>query len=60
MFKVLNGGIGVDVPRWSEDVEGLGENIVVDDASVDGEAGHEQDDVATAKEDVPDLEREAI
>lgn len=55
VFQVLNGGIGVDVPRWSENVEGLGEDVVVYNASVDGEAGHEEDDVTTAKEDVPDL-----
>lgn len=60
MFQVLNSGIGIDVPRRAKDVEGLGEHIVVYNASVDGEARHEQDNVATAKEDVPDLRRGAI
>ena len=46
---------GVDAPARSEQVEGLGEAVVVDEAGVDGEHAHQQDDVAALKEGVPDL-----
>ncbi len=39
----------------SEDVERLCEDVVVDEAGVDREEGHGQDDVAAAEEDVEDL-----
>ena len=42
-------------PRRAEDVDRLGEDIVVDEAGVDGEQAHQQDDVATAEEDGGDL-----
>ena len=39
----------------SKDVEGLGEAVVVDEARVNGEQPHHEDDVAALKQDVPDL-----
>ena len=39
----------------AEDVEGLGEDVIVDEAGVDGEASHHGDDVPTSKEDLEDL-----
>ena len=42
-------------PRRAEDVDRLGEDVVVDEAGVDGEQTHHQDDVATAEEDGGDL-----
>ena len=42
-------------PRRAEDVDRLGEDIVVDEAGVDREQAHQQDDVATAEEDGGDL-----
>ena len=39
----------------AENVEGLGEDVVVDEAGVDGEASHHGDDVTTSKEDLEDL-----
>ena len=39
----------------AEDVEGLGEDVIVDEASVDGEAAHHGDDVPSSKEDLEDL-----
>ena len=41
-----------DVPAGMEQVKALGENIVVNEASVDRESPHEQDDVATAEQNV--------
>ena len=39
----------------AKDVEALGEDIVVDEPSVDGPDAHHEDDVATSKEDLEDL-----
>ena len=39
----------------AENIEGLGENVIVDEAGVDGEASHHGDDVTTSKEDLEDL-----
>ena len=39
----------------SKDVERLGEDVVVDEAGVDGEERHQEDDVSAAEEDVEDL-----
>lgn len=44
-----------DPPTRAEHVNGLGEDVVVEEAGVDGEERHEQDDVAAAEEDLPDL-----
>jgi hypothetical protein len=44
-----------DAPRRAEDVDRLGEDVVVDEARVDAEQGHEEDDVAAAEEDLHDL-----
>jgi len=38
-----------------EQVQRLGEKVVVDEASIHGEDAHEQDDVATEEEDRRDL-----
>ena len=43
---VVKGG----VPGGAEDVEGFGEDIVVDEPGVDGEDSHEEDDVATSED----------
>ncbi len=40
---------------WSEDVERFGEDVIVDEAGVDGEEGHGQDDVSAAEKDVENL-----
>ena len=42
-------------PGRAEDVDRFGEDVVVDEAGVDGEQAHQQDDVAAAKEDGGDL-----
>ena len=39
-----------EVPGGAEDVEGLGEDVVVDEPGVDGEDSHEEDDVATSED----------
>lgn len=43
-LQVVLGGVGrvSDVPGGTKDVEGLGENIVIDDAGVDREEAHQQ------------------
>lgn len=46
---------GPDAPAGAEDVERLGEAVVVDDPRVHGEEAHEQDDVAAAKQHVEHL-----
>ena len=43
---VVEGG----VPGRAKDVEGFGEDVVVDEPGVDGEDSHEEDDVATSKD----------
>ena len=42
-------------PRRSEDVDGFGEDIVVDETRVDGEESHEKDDISSSEEDCPDF-----
>jgi len=42
-------------PTRPEEVHLLRENVIVHEACVDTERGHEQDDVATAEEDLKDL-----
>lgn len=49
---------GLDTPRRAEDVERLGEAVVVNQARVDGEGAHKEDQVATMEEGVPDLASE--
>ena len=50
---VLEGGIrGAGPAAGPKDGEGDGEELVVDHASVDGEDGHEQDDVAACRQSV--------
>lgn len=46
---VAPGEHGPHTPGGAEHVEGLGEAVVVDEASVDGEESHQQDDVAPAE-----------
>lgn len=41
-----------NVPAGMEQVKALGEDIIVDEAGVDGESPHKQDDVATAERKV--------
>lgn len=48
---------GPDAPRRAEDVEGLGEAVVVNEARVNGEDAHEEDEIAPVEEGVPDLPR---
>lgn len=45
----------IDAPGGAEDVEGLGEDVVVDHARVDTEQAHEKDDVASSKDDAKHL-----
>lgn len=45
------------VPARAKDIEALREGIVVDEASVDGEGSHEDNDVATLEDDSKHLER---
>lgn len=61
-LQVMLGGIGrrSNVPRRTKDVEGFGEDVVVDDAGVDGEQTHQQQDVSTTKENIPDLRKERV
>lgn len=46
---------GPDAPGGAEHVEGFGEAVVVDEASVGGEQPHQQDDVATTEHHVEHL-----
>lgn len=46
---------GPDTPGRAEDVERLGKAVVVNKARVDGEDPHEQDQIASMEEGVPDL-----
>ena len=48
---------GPHAPPGAEHVEGLGEAVVVDEAGVDGEQPHQQDDVAAGKHHVEYLQR---
>ncbi len=45
----------VGVPRGPEDVDGLGEDVVVDQTCVDGEHGHKRDKITSSKENFPDF-----
>ena len=51
------GGEGqvLGTPVGTEDVHGLAEDVVVDEAGVDREDAHQEDDVAASEEDVEDL-----
>lgn len=44
------------MPWWPKDIKGFGKYIIVDKSCVHGEQPHEEDDVAAAKEYVPNLE----
>lgn len=46
---------GFHTPSRAKDVQGLGETVVIYEASVDGEQAHHQDDVSPLKERIPDL-----
>lgn len=48
---------GPNAPSRAEHVEGFGEAVVVNDASVDGKQAHQQDDVAAGKDHVEHLHR---
>ena len=48
---------GPDAPRRAKDVESLGEAVVVNEARVNGEDAHEEDEIAPVEEGVPDLWR---
>ena len=50
---------GPHAPPGAEHVQGLGEAVVVDDARVDGEQPHQQDDVAAGEHHVEYLQRGA-
>ena len=39
----------------AKDVEALGEDVIVDEAGVDGTHTHHEDNIATTKEDFKDL-----
>lgn len=45
----------VDAPAGAKQIQRLGEDIVVDQTGVHREHAHQQNDVATTEEDVPDL-----
>lgn len=47
---------GSDAPRGSKDVEGLGEAVVVDEASVYGEEAHQEYNVASIHQHVNQLQ----
>ena len=44
------------VPGGAKDIEGLGEDIIVDETSVDGEYTHQENNVATIKDCTKHLE----
>ena len=46
---------GLDTPGRAKDVQRLGEAVVIDQARVDGEDAHEEDEVAPMEEGVPNL-----
>lgn len=48
----------LDTPRGAKDVKRFGETVIVDQAGVDGEDAHEQDQIAPIEEDVPHLAQE--
>ena len=45
----------LDLPRRSEDIDGLGEYVVVDQPRVDGEHGHDGDQVTAVEKVVENL-----
>lgn len=49
----------LDAPRGAKDVKRFGEAVVVDQAGIDGEDAHEQNQVAPIEEGVPDLAQES-
>lgn len=49
---------GPNAPSRAKHIEGFGEAVVVNDASVDGKQAHQQDDVATGKDHVEHLQRQ--
>lgn len=48
-------GVVVNLPTRAEDVKRLREDVVVDQSGVHREQSHQEDDVATAEENIPDL-----
>lgn len=50
---------GTNAPSRAKHVEGFGEAVVVNDASVDGKEAHQQDDVATGKDHVEHLQTQS-
>ena len=48
-------GVVAGVGGGAEEGEGDGEELVVDEACVDGEDGHEEDNVSTAKRHLHDV-----
>lgn len=46
---------GLDTPGGAEDVQRLGEAVIIDQARIDGEDAHEKDEVAPMEEGVPNL-----
>lgn len=44
-----------DTPRRAEDIERLGEAVIVNQARVDGEDAHKENQIASMEEGVPDL-----
>ena len=47
--------LAVDDPGSTEDVDGLGEDVVVQHSRVDGKETHEQNHVTSSEKDVPNL-----
>lgn len=54
---LLTGEHGLDAPARAEDVERFGEAIVVNEARVDGEEPHHENNVAPVEEGCPYLQR---
>ena len=48
-------GVVIDRPLTAKEIHRLREDIIVDEASVAREETHQEDDVTTAEENVPDL-----
>ena len=55
MTTLVNSRI-VELPGCTEEVDGLGEEVVVYEARVEGEDAHQQDDVATSEHHLEDLQ----
>lgn len=43
------------MPRWPKNIDGLWEDVIIDESSIHGEQPHQEDDVSTTKEYVPYL-----